>query len=126
MAWISWEKVLASKKYGGLGVFRFFAFNRALLFKWVWHFISQSSTMWTRTIKAIHGEKGTLGSLDTRPRRSPWLEIVREINILWSKEASGEYSVKSARSLIDDSYLPKEDVHTRWVKVVLLKINVFS
>ncbi|GKA40550.1 hypothetical protein Tco_0733143 [Tanacetum coccineum] len=39
----------------------------------------------TRTIKAIHGEKGTLGSLDTRPRRSPWLEIVRDINILRSK-----------------------------------------
>ncbi|GJS54920.1 RNA-directed DNA polymerase, eukaryota [Tanacetum coccineum] len=38
-----------------------------------------------RTIKVIHGEKGTLGSLDTRPRRSSWLEIVREINILRSK-----------------------------------------
>ncbi|GJY76316.1 RNA-directed DNA polymerase, eukaryota [Tanacetum coccineum] len=123
-------------------------------------------SMESETIKAIHGEKGTLGSLDTRPRRSPWLEIVREINILWSKvwsyrhdprgcieeehqcmllsrisgvilpnmldrwvwslEASGEFLVKSTRSLIDDSHLPKEDVHTRWVKVVLLKINVFA
>ncbi|GKA84223.1 hypothetical protein Tco_0805818 [Tanacetum coccineum] len=85
MAWINWEKVLASKKYGGLGVSSFFAFNRALFFKRVWHFLSQSSTLWTRTIKAIHDEKETLGSLDTRPRRSPWLEIVREINILRSK-----------------------------------------
>ncbi|GJT25021.1 hypothetical protein Tco_0894958 [Tanacetum coccineum] len=33
MAMIKWDKVLASKKYGGLGVSSFFAFNRALLFK---------------------------------------------------------------------------------------------
>ncbi|GJT69272.1 ribonuclease H-like domain-containing protein [Tanacetum coccineum] len=131
-----------------------------------------------KTIKAIHGEMGALGSLDTIPRRSPWLEIIREINILrskgidilslirkkvvwsyrrdprggieedqkcmllsrksgiilpnmldrwvWSLEASGEFSVKSARSLINDSLLPKEDVHTRWVKVVPIKINVFA
>ncbi|GJS62208.1 RNA-directed DNA polymerase, eukaryota [Tanacetum coccineum] len=35
MAWISWNKVLASKKYGGLGVSSFYALNRALLFKWI-------------------------------------------------------------------------------------------
>ncbi|GJT42185.1 hypothetical protein Tco_0942050 [Tanacetum coccineum] len=35
-----------------------------------------------KTIKAIHGEKGAIESLDPSPRRSPWLEIVREITIL--------------------------------------------
>ncbi|GKE90146.1 hypothetical protein Tco_1567621, partial [Tanacetum coccineum] len=43
MAWISWNKVLASKKYGGLGISGFYALNRALLFKWVWHFFSHGS-----------------------------------------------------------------------------------
>ncbi|GKA47977.1 RNA-directed DNA polymerase, eukaryota, reverse transcriptase zinc-binding domain protein [Tanacetum coccineum] len=38
IAWISWDKILASKKYGGLGVSSFYALNRALLFKWVWLF----------------------------------------------------------------------------------------
>nr|GEZ33016.1 RNA-directed DNA polymerase, eukaryota [Tanacetum cinerariifolium] len=38
LALISWDTVLASKKYGGLGVLSFFAMNRALLSKWVWHF----------------------------------------------------------------------------------------
>nr|GEV74384.1 transposase, MuDR, MULE transposase domain protein [Tanacetum cinerariifolium] len=38
IAWISWDKILESKKYGGLGVSSFYAFNRALLFKWVWRF----------------------------------------------------------------------------------------
>ncbi|GJY47125.1 RNA-directed DNA polymerase, eukaryota [Tanacetum coccineum] len=36
MAWISWNKVLDSKKYDGLGVSSFYALNLALLFKWVW------------------------------------------------------------------------------------------
>ncbi|GKA40551.1 RNA-directed DNA polymerase, eukaryota [Tanacetum coccineum] len=45
---------------------------------------------------------------------------------VWSLEASREFSVKSARSLIDDSLLPKEDVHTRWVNLVPIRINVFD
>ncbi|GJR35202.1 RNA-directed DNA polymerase, eukaryota [Tanacetum coccineum] len=32
--WIAWNKVLASKERGGLGVSSFFALNRALLLKW--------------------------------------------------------------------------------------------
>ncbi|GJZ83181.1 hypothetical protein Tco_0648354, partial [Tanacetum coccineum] len=34
--WIAWKKVLAGKKNGGLGVSSYFAYNRALLFKWYW------------------------------------------------------------------------------------------
>ena len=45
---------------------------------------------------------------------------------IWSLEASGEFSVNSVRSFIDDTLFPKEDVHTRWVKVVPIKINVFA
>ncbi|GKC89032.1 hypothetical protein Tco_1149681, partial [Tanacetum coccineum] len=35
IAWVKWSKVLASKKFGGLGVSSFFALNQALLFKCV-------------------------------------------------------------------------------------------
>ncbi|GKA39218.1 RNA-directed DNA polymerase, eukaryota, reverse transcriptase zinc-binding domain protein [Tanacetum coccineum] len=224
LALISWDNVLASKKHGGLGVSSFFAMNRALLSKWVWRFLSQTSSLWTRTIKAIHGEKGNLGANGKITRRSPWLDIVREINVLrskgidflslmrkkvgngedtlfwedswldwislkqqfprlyllestkhinvaekmnqpslswsyrreprggieeeqqnmlfskisgvilpnmrdrwiWSLEASGDFSVTTARHLIDDHLLPKGDVPTRWVKAVPIKINVFA
>nr|GEV69514.1 RNA-directed DNA polymerase, eukaryota, reverse transcriptase zinc-binding domain protein [Tanacetum cinerariifolium] len=189
LALISWDTVLASKKYG-----------------------------------AINGEKGNLGAYDNITKRSPWLDIVREINVLrskgidflslirkkvsngedtlfwenswfdgislkqqfprlyslesakhinvaekmnhtslswsyrrdprggieeeqqnmlfsrisgvilpnmrdrwiWSFEASEDFLVTSARRLIDDYLLPKEDVQTRWVKFVPIKINVFS
>ncbi|GKB58621.1 RNA-directed DNA polymerase, eukaryota, partial [Tanacetum coccineum] len=44
--WIAWNKVLASKERGGLGVSSFFALNRALLLKWVWRFVSQDGSLW--------------------------------------------------------------------------------
>ncbi|GJV06202.1 hypothetical protein Tco_1343858 [Tanacetum coccineum] len=45
---------------------------------------------------------------------------------VWSLEAKGEYYFKSVRQLIDDSILPKEEVATKWVKVMPIKINVFA
>ncbi|GKE10048.1 hypothetical protein Tco_1413599 [Tanacetum coccineum] len=84
MAWISWNKVLASKKYSGLGVSSFF--NRALLFKLVWRFFSHGSCLWTRFIKAIYGEDGTLNSLSSLIKRSLWLDIIREVTILRTKD----------------------------------------
>nr|GEZ55972.1 RNA-directed DNA polymerase, eukaryota [Tanacetum cinerariifolium] len=116
---ISWDRVLASKKYGGLGV------------------------------STIHGEKGNLGAHGKITRHSPWLDIVRDINLLhskgsyhreprggieeeqqnmlfsrisgvillnmrdrwiWSFEDSRDFSITSARRLIDDYLFPKGDV----------------
>ncbi|GJX33014.1 RNA-directed DNA polymerase, eukaryota [Tanacetum coccineum] len=45
---------------------------------------------------------------------------------VWSLEATGEFSVKSVRQLIDDSILLKEEVAIRWVKFMPIKINVFA
>nr|GEV50141.1 hypothetical protein [Tanacetum cinerariifolium] len=50
ITWIAWNKVLASKKRGGLGVSSFFALNRYLLLKWVWRFISQDGSLWSREL----------------------------------------------------------------------------
>nr|GEV54877.1 zinc finger CCCH domain-containing protein 34-like [Tanacetum cinerariifolium] len=55
ITWIAWEKVLASKKNGGLGVSSLHALNRALLLKWVWRFLSQDGSIWSRVINAIYG-----------------------------------------------------------------------
>lgn len=224
MAWVCWDKVLASKKKGGLGVSSFFALNRALLFKWVWRFISQGSSLWSRFIKAIHGVRGALDCSNLSSRASPWLDIIRELNSLkskgvdlmtlvrkkvgngvdtlfwdevwlgnnalkcqfprlyalethknisiadkmhhdsvvyslrrsprggveeeqhnellsylaglilpqthdrwfWSLESTGEFSVKSVRNLLDDSFLSVDDVPSRWVKVIPIKVNVFA
>ncbi|GJW89041.1 hypothetical protein Tco_0164381 [Tanacetum coccineum] len=60
ISWIGWKKVLVAKKNGGLGVSSYFAFNRALLFKWIWRFKSNGSSLWARVIKAIHGKNGSI------------------------------------------------------------------
>nr|GEU77497.1 RNA-directed DNA polymerase, eukaryota [Tanacetum cinerariifolium] len=76
IAWVKWSKVLASKNYGGLGVSSFYALNRALLFKWVWRYISGDSSLWCRFIKAMHDI--TL-SKTSKFRFSNWITIVREV-----------------------------------------------
>ncbi|GKA81636.1 RNA-directed DNA polymerase, eukaryota, reverse transcriptase zinc-binding domain protein [Tanacetum coccineum] len=59
--WIKWNKVLALKDKGGIGISSFYALNRALLFKWVWRFHTQSSSLWAKVIKRIHGEDDKIG-----------------------------------------------------------------
>ena len=85
IAWIGRKTVLASNKKDGLGVSSFFATNRALLFKWVWHFITHESSLWIRFIKAVHGEIGALDKSITTTQRSPWLDIIRELSYFKSK-----------------------------------------
>ncbi|GKB50184.1 RNA-directed DNA polymerase, eukaryota, reverse transcriptase zinc-binding domain protein [Tanacetum coccineum] len=60
-SWIKWDCVLAPKEKGGLGVSSLYALNRALMFKWVWRFYSQNSSLWARVMKAIHGDDGRIG-----------------------------------------------------------------
>ncbi|GKE92258.1 RNA-directed DNA polymerase, eukaryota, reverse transcriptase zinc-binding domain protein, partial [Tanacetum coccineum] len=76
---------------GGLGVSSFYALNRALLFKWVWRFRSQNSSLWARFIKAIHGDDGHLTSMPKVSRSSIWLDIVREVFHL---KQQGDYFLK--------------------------------
>nr|GFA80700.1 RNA-directed DNA polymerase, eukaryota [Tanacetum cinerariifolium] len=45
---------------------------------------------------------------------------------IWMLESSGDYSVNSARSFIDDLLLPSVGVPTRWVNIVPIKINIFA
>nr|GEZ63590.1 RNA-directed DNA polymerase, eukaryota, reverse transcriptase zinc-binding domain protein [Tanacetum cinerariifolium] len=58
------------------------AFNRALLLKWVWRFISQDGSLWFRIIKALYG---TL--IDSHPVNlsSNWYYIIRELHLLVGK-----------------------------------------
>ncbi|GJV59254.1 hypothetical protein Tco_1465354 [Tanacetum coccineum] len=79
IVWIKWAKVLASKKYGGLCVSSFYALNRALLFKWVWRFISRDNSLWCRLIVSMHGS--SLYKLSPF-RYSTWKSIIREFGLV--------------------------------------------
>ncbi|GJX71177.1 RNA-directed DNA polymerase, eukaryota [Tanacetum coccineum] len=38
----------------------------------------------------------------------------------------GDFCVKDARDLVDEVLLPKENVATRWIKTIPIKVNVFA
>ncbi|GJX99335.1 RNA-directed DNA polymerase, eukaryota [Tanacetum coccineum] len=82
ITWVAWEKVLASKKNGGLGVSSFHALNRALLLKWVWRFLSQDGSIWSRVISAIYGPSLEHHQVN---HSSSWCSILRETRLLASK-----------------------------------------
>ncbi|GKE24983.1 hypothetical protein Tco_1436495 [Tanacetum coccineum] len=60
LALIGWKKVFASMKNGGLGVSSFFALNRALLFKWIWRFISHGPSLWSHLLRPFMDPKALL------------------------------------------------------------------
>nr|GEW11968.1 PB1 domain-containing protein [Tanacetum cinerariifolium] len=76
------DKVMASKKNGGLGVSSFHALNRALLLKWVWRFLSQDGSPWYRVIQALYGASFELHPVN---QSSIWCSILREMQVLISK-----------------------------------------
>ncbi|GKA14749.1 serine/threonine protein kinase, putative isoform 1, partial [Tanacetum coccineum] len=80
-----WKKVLAPKERGGLGVSSLYALNRGLMFKWVWRFNTQDSSLWARVIKAIHGDDGKMGVITRAGSKSCWMNIVHETNALLNK-----------------------------------------
>ena len=85
LVWASWDSVLASKQNGGLGVLGFYALNGAIMFKWVWRFKTQKSSLWATVIKALHGEYGHLDKLPKSHQPSGWIDIVRDVHILKEK-----------------------------------------
>ncbi|GKD24712.1 hypothetical protein Tco_1230926, partial [Tanacetum coccineum] len=80
--WVKWSKVLCSKEKGGLGVSSLYALNRALMYKWVWRFTTQKNLLWTRVIKAIHGEDGKNGSGFKVGYKFIWRSILQEVETL--------------------------------------------
>ncbi|GJT01054.1 RNA-directed DNA polymerase, eukaryota [Tanacetum coccineum] len=88
--WFNWDKALASKKNGGLGV-QFFAQNRALLFKWVWRFYTDKSSLWSSFIKAMHGSHGAIGDSSQFHNRSTWRDILNACQSLKAQAFKDQY-----------------------------------
>nr|GEZ54817.1 hypothetical protein [Tanacetum cinerariifolium] len=44
----------------------------------------------------------------------------------WDLNGDGDFCIKDARDLMDEVLLPKENVATRWIKTIPIKVNVFA
>ncbi|XP_023732081.1 uncharacterized protein LOC111879881 [Lactuca sativa] len=134
MAWISWDKILADKDRGGLGLGSLKGQNLALLGKWWRRFKNYPDSMWAEAIKSIYGVDGCFDRPSVAKRKSGcWGTIANISKFLerdgvsfsnhfhrslnsngalkwsWSLEPSGVFSVRSLRCHIDNLYLPDND-----------------
>lgn len=78
MHWVRWDKVLAIKDKGGLGVGSLFSFNRTMMFRWQWRFFHSPDLMWARVIRSLYGSDGGSRTLITiRVGSGPWYGVIR-------------------------------------------------
>lgn len=55
--WVSWDRIVASRKKGGLGVRSLRAQNLSLLTKWWWRLKIDKGNLWKECINNIHNLK---------------------------------------------------------------------
>ncbi|GKD64356.1 RNA-directed DNA polymerase, eukaryota, reverse transcriptase zinc-binding domain protein [Tanacetum coccineum] len=136
--WVQWNKVMASKEKGGLGVLSLYALNRTLLFKWVWRFHTKNRRYGQRLLNVpMVMMRGEADCKSLYPR----IYALESFNCITVAEKmshenlgisfrrnprSGEFSVASVRKMIDDHRLPNVSTKTRWTNVVPLKINILA
>ena len=52
--WVSWDKVVAPKSEGGLGVGTIRTLNTSLLVKWWWRLKTEKNSLWVNVVKGFH------------------------------------------------------------------------
>ncbi|GJS03117.1 putative RNA-directed DNA polymerase, eukaryota, reverse transcriptase zinc-binding domain protein [Tanacetum coccineum] len=155
ITWVAWDKVLSSKKKGGLGVSSLFSLNqgngRNTQF-WLdtWILDKPFSIRFPRLFAletdklasvAVKWEAPSFGHSFRRQardgvEREQWLDLLSMLDTVtlsssidrWvcDLNGEGEFRVKDIRSSLDDLLLPSMDIATRWVKFIPIKINVFA
>lgn len=125
--WVSWEKVIADKDKGGLGVGSLKSINISLLVKWLWRLRSESSTQWAKVITGVHKlhDKGddyySMKSMtgvwnniagikrELEKRGIPHENIIKKHqggnDISWRCEITGDgkYKVSALRHILEDN-----------------------
>lgn len=84
LAWINWDALCRPKNEGGLGFKDLISFNRTLLNKWVWRFLTGDGGLWRRIIISRHGLPSWAPN-GTRERRAGretgwWKRIVKLVD----------------------------------------------
>ncbi|XP_023738523.1 uncharacterized protein LOC111886502 [Lactuca sativa] len=54
ISWVGWDKIIAPKKVGGIGLGSIYSLNISLLAKWLWRLKSDSSVLWAKVIRGVH------------------------------------------------------------------------
>ena len=81
MAPVAWSEIEKPKALGGLGIGNLLQHNMALLFKWVWRYLTEPSSLWRNTIKIKfgYGDLFTANELSIPKIGGPWRGICSSI-----------------------------------------------
>nr|GEW12529.1 RNA-directed DNA polymerase, eukaryota [Tanacetum cinerariifolium] len=124
ITWVAWDKVLASKKKGGLGVSSFFALNRALLLKWVWRFLSQDDSVKEVSVAAKFGDPSLDDSFHKQvidgSERQQWLDLVSMLDAVSLSSSSDSWYCDFNR---DGAFRVKEILSTFSLGVIWRSVS---
>jgi hypothetical protein len=57
---VKWDQICLPKEQGGLGIKNLATFNKALLAKWKWRFLTESGAVWAELLRFRYGHLPTL------------------------------------------------------------------
>ncbi|GKD07238.1 RNA-directed DNA polymerase, eukaryota, reverse transcriptase zinc-binding domain protein, partial [Tanacetum coccineum] len=77
IVWVRWQKILADKKDGGLGIGSIKAKNMSLLGKRRWHYLNETGALWRKVISKIHGFDGGFEAISGSGQKGGvWANII--------------------------------------------------
>lgn len=86
ISWIAWDKVLASKQSGGLGIGNLKAQNIAMFGKWWWRYRVNSNSAWAEVIKSLYGADGGFTRPSVARRKSGCWGVIASIPKILEKD----------------------------------------
>ncbi|GJW03199.1 RNA-directed DNA polymerase, eukaryota [Tanacetum coccineum] len=98
----------------------------ALLFKWVWRFISRDNSLWCRFIKSMHGSMLSNFSLF---RFSTWNSIIREVYMLKDRgvDLISHCHIRVGNGLCtqfwNEVWIGDTQLHVMFLRIYALEIN---
>nr|GEU63412.1 RNA-directed DNA polymerase, eukaryota [Tanacetum cinerariifolium] len=110
IAWIKWSTTLASKKNVGL--------DSSVAVK-------LSSITSSLRLPVRGGSESSQLSLPQEYIEGTILSSLED-RWVWDLNGEGVFCVKDVRNHLDDVFLPKAPIATRWIKYVPIKLNVFA
>jgi hypothetical protein len=76
LCWVKWDVICLPKDQGGLGVKNLTLFNKALLSKWKWRFLTNDTAVWSELLRFRYGHLPTQlwagTALSTAAKYSIW------------------------------------------------------
>ncbi|KAM0055262.1 hypothetical protein Hdeb2414_s0006g00204071 [Helianthus debilis subsp. tardiflorus] len=84
--WVKWERLVAMKDFGGLGIGNLRDMNLTLLAKWWCRIKMEPNTLWAEVIDSIHGSNRKVDSIPFKKSQVGVWKIIGDIAKDFSKK----------------------------------------